>query len=88
MRTNRAVVLDLWCRLTGQDAADLDADAQAAFFARPQVPELTAAPYPILLESGITAANRGTLPLDQWLDDLRSLRARTDHPSARSRTPA
>lgn len=84
MRTNRAVVLDLWCRLTGQEANELDADAQAAFFARPQVAELTAAPYPILLESGISAASRGALPLDRWLDDLRALRSRGDHPSARA----
>jgi hypothetical protein len=88
MRTNRAVVLDLWCRLTGQETDDLDAAAQAAFFARPQVPELTAAPYPILLESGISAASRGALPLDRWLDDLRALRSREDHPSARTRTSA
>jgi hypothetical protein len=88
MRTNRTVVLDLWCRLTGQEPAELDADAQAAFFACPQVPELTAAPYPILLESGIIAASRGSLPLDRWLDDLRALRSRGDHPSARTRARA
>jgi hypothetical protein len=86
MRTNQAVVLDLWCRLTGQEVAELDAEAQAAFFACSQVAELTAAPYPILLESGISAASRGTLPLDQWLSDLRALRSRAEHPSAR--TPA
>ena len=88
MRTNQTVVLDLWCRLTGHEADELNAEAQAAFFACPQVAELMAAPYPILLESGISAANRGTLPLEQWLDDLRALRSRGDHPSASKRASA
>jgi hypothetical protein len=88
MRTSQVVVLDLWCRLTGHEPAELDDEAQAAFFARPQVPELTAAPYPILLESGISAADRGALPLDLWLDDLRALRSRGDHPSAPKRASA
>jgi len=73
MRTDREVVLVLWCRLTGQIAAELNADERAAFYARPQLNELASLPYPVLLDAGITAASRGSLPLDQWLGSVRQL---------------
>jgi hypothetical protein len=72
MRTNREVVLVLWCRLTGQNAADLNADEREAFFACPQVGELSTLPYPELLDAGISAASRGSLPLERWLGDVYS----------------
>ena len=70
MRTNRDVVFMMWCRLTGQNTAELDARDRAAFFARPQVSKLSIVPYPELLEAAITAASRGSLPLDQWLGQV------------------
>jgi hypothetical protein len=65
------MVLDLWCRLTGTDIATLDEAAQEAFLARPQVPALAATPYPVLLDAGIAAARRGSLPLERWLAAVR-----------------
>jgi hypothetical protein len=35
------------------------------------VPALAATPYPMLLEAGITAARRGSLPLERWLAAVR-----------------
>jgi hypothetical protein len=69
------VVLDLWCRLTGTDIATLDEAAQEAFLARPQVPALAATPYPVLLDAGVAAARRGSLPLERWLAAVRLDRA-------------
>jgi hypothetical protein len=65
------MVLDLWCRLTGIDPETLDEAAQEAFLARPQVPALAATPYPALLDAGIAAARRGSLPLERWLAAVR-----------------
>jgi hypothetical protein len=73
MRTDRETVLTVWCRLTGQEAAELDAADRAAFLASPQLPELAIAPYPQLLDAGIAAAGRGSLPLDRWILCLRAL---------------
>jgi hypothetical protein len=67
MTTDREVVFVLWCRLTGQTAAEVDSEQREAFFARPQVSELSELPYPQLLDAGITAASRGSLPLERWL---------------------
>lgn len=68
-------VFELWCRLTGTDATSFDEADREAFLARPQVPELAATPYPALLEAGITAARRGSLPLERWLAAVRLARA-------------
>jgi hypothetical protein len=65
--TGEQTVFELWCRLTGTDAAQFDEPAREAFLARPQVPALAATPYPQLLDAGITAARRGSLPLERWL---------------------
>jgi hypothetical protein len=65
------VVLALWCRLTGTELASLDEAAREAFLARPQVPALAATPYPMLLDAGVAAARRGSLPLERWLAAVR-----------------
>ena len=67
-------VFVLWCRLTGNDATEFSYDERDAFLARPQVPELAAAPYAVLLDAGITAARRGSLPLERWLGAVRTVR--------------
>ncbi len=67
MGTDRDVVFALWCRLTGQLALEFTPEERAAFFARPQVRVLSALAYDDLLDAGITAANRGVLPLELWL---------------------
>ena len=68
-------VFELWCRLTGIDAAAFEEPDREAFLARPQVPELAATPYPLLLDAGITAARRGSIPLERWLAAVRLARA-------------
>ena len=68
-------VFELWCRLTGTDATSLDEADREAFLARPQVPELSATSYPALLDAGIAAARRGSLPLERWLAAVRLARA-------------
>ena len=75
LRTDRDVVFALWCRLTGQNAAEFSADERSAFFARPYVNELATLPYPELLDAGISAASRGSLPLERWLAQVRRLPA-------------
>jgi hypothetical protein len=68
MNNNNEVVFRLWCRLTGQNAAEIDVARRSEFFEAPQVTELSALPYSQLLDAGIAAASRGSLPLDRWLD--------------------
>ena len=68
-------VFELWCRLTGTDTAVLDDADREAFLGRPQVPELAATPYPVLLDAGVTAARRSSLPLERWLAAVRLTRA-------------
>jgi hypothetical protein len=75
MRTDRDVVFDLWCRLTGQEPAEIGSTERAAFDARPQTAALSTVPYPTLLDAGVTSASRGTLPLEHWLAAVRSLQA-------------
>ncbi len=70
-------VFELWCRLTGSDPATFDEAEREAFFARPQVPVLAEAPYAVLLDAGITAARRGSLPLERWLAAVRLTRSAT-----------
>jgi hypothetical protein len=74
MATAEETVFILWCRLTGNDPTEFGDDEREAFLARPQVPELAAAPYPVLLDAGITAARRGSLPLERWLGAVRTVR--------------
>jgi hypothetical protein len=69
--TTELRVLELWCRLTGTDPASMDEPEREAFLARPQVPALAATPYPLLLDAGVTAARRGSLPLERWLAAVR-----------------
>jgi len=68
----------LWCRLTGNDPGEFGEDEREAFLARPQVPELAEIPYPELLDAGVTAARRGSLPLERWLGVARSARVGAD----------
>lgn len=76
MRTDRDVVFDLWCRLTGQEPAEFGLSERAAFDARPQIAQLSTVPYATLLDAGVTSASRGSLPLERWLATVRSLQAR------------
>jgi hypothetical protein len=69
--TGEQTVFALWCRLTGTDAAEFDEGQREAFLARPQVPALAATPYALLLDAGVTAARRGSLPLERWLAAVR-----------------
>jgi hypothetical protein len=74
MVTAEETVFVLWCRLTGNDPTDFSDDEREAFLARPQVVELAAVSYPVLLDAGITAARRGSLPLERWLGAVRTVR--------------
>ncbi len=60
-------VFRLWCRLTGTDPVEFTADERSAFLSRPQIRELVSTPYEVLLDAGISAARRGTLPLERWI---------------------
>jgi len=75
MGTAELTVFQLWCRLTGNDPDDFGEGELDAFLARPQVPDLAATPYSVLLDAGITAAKRGSLPLERWLSAVRPVRA-------------
>ena len=55
-----------WCRLTGTDPAAFGPDEREAFDARPQVAALAAAPEAVLVDAGVHAARRGSLPLERW----------------------
>lgn len=79
--TTEQRVLELWCRLTGTDVTSFDEADREAFLARPQVPELALTPYPALLDAGITAARRGSLPLERWLAAVRLARSTTPAPA-------
>jgi hypothetical protein len=68
-------VFVLWCRLTGNQPTDFGDDEREAFLARPQVIELSGAPYQVLLDAGISVARRGSLPLEHWLRAVQSARA-------------
>jgi hypothetical protein len=68
MVTVEETVFVLWCRLTGNDPTEFGDDEREAFLARPQVPQLAATPY------AITAARRGSLPLERWLGAVRTVR--------------
>ena len=72
--TTYDTVFTLWCRLTGADPTEFGTDERDAFLARPQVRDLAATPYAVLLDAGITAARRGSLPLERWLGAVRTVR--------------
>jgi hypothetical protein len=74
MITAEETVFVLWCRLTGNDQSDYSDDEREAFIALPQIGELAAVPYAVLLDAGITAARRGSLPLERWLAAVRTVR--------------
>ncbi len=74
MLTADETVFTLWCRLTGNSAEEFTAEEREAFRLRPQVAELGATPYAVLLDAGITAARRGSLPLEHWLGAVRNAR--------------
>jgi hypothetical protein len=74
MRAAEQTVFHLWCRLTGNDPASFDPAELEAFLARPQVPELAAVPYAVLVDAGIAAARRGSLPLERWLAAVHTVR--------------
>jgi hypothetical protein len=72
--TEAAKIFVLWCRLTGTDPETFGAEERDAFMARPQIAALMDAPYEVLLDAGITAARRGSLPLERWLGAMRTVR--------------
>ncbi|MDQ6937683.1 MAG: hypothetical protein M3140_08230 [Actinomycetota bacterium] len=72
--TTQHTVFRLWCRLTGAQAFDFGDEEREAFLARPEVPFLAGTPYEVLLDAGITAARRGSLPLQRWLAAVRVVR--------------
>lgn len=72
MPTDAESIFLLWCRLTDTDPDEFSTDEEAAFLIRPQVGELAAMPYAVLLDAGIDVARRGTLPLERWLDAART----------------
>ena len=67
-------VFDTWCRLTGAEPVAFGPDELDAFYARPQVAALVEVPYEVLLDAGITAARRGSLPLERWLHAVQVVR--------------
>lgn len=75
--TSPETVFTLWCRLTGTDPAEFSAEEKQAFLDRPQVPELAAEPFEILLDAGISAAKHATLRLEHWLTVAETLRPAT-----------
>jgi len=75
--TSPETVFTLWCRLTGTDPAEFSPEEKQAFLDRPQVPELAAVPFEVLLDAGISAAKHATLPLEHWLSAADTLRPAT-----------
>lgn len=74
METDTATVFKLWCRLTGTDLDEFSPEEHETFLARPQVAELAATPYEVLLDAGIDAARHGVLPLERWLNAVHTVR--------------
>lgn len=74
MQTDETTVFKLWCRLTGTPLDEFSAEERESFFARPQVLELAATPYEVLLDAGIDAARHGVLPLERWLNAVHTVR--------------
>lgn len=74
MQTDANTVFVLWCRLTGTGLDEFSDEERRAFVARPQVQQLAATPYEVLLDAGIDAARHGTLPLERWLSAVAAVR--------------
>jgi hypothetical protein len=74
MHTDANTVFVLWCRLTGTSLDEFTDDERRGFLARPQVTQLAATPYEVLLDAGIDTARHGTLPLERWLDAVETVR--------------
>jgi hypothetical protein len=74
MHTDIDTVFVLWCRLTSTPLDDFTDDERREFLSRPQVAELAGTPYEVLLDAGIDAARRGTLPLERWLTAVHTVR--------------
>jgi hypothetical protein len=72
--TDAETVFLLWCRLTGTDGEEFTPAERIDFFTRPQIHELAGTPYEVLLDAGINAARRGSLPLERWVGALRTVR--------------
>ncbi len=72
--TDKNTVFVLWCRLTGTELGEFSDDERREFLARPQVAELAAVPYEVLLDAGIEAARNGLLPLERWLSAVHTVR--------------
>jgi hypothetical protein len=68
--TSPETVFLLWCRLTATDPDQVDIEEREAFWARPQVPDLVATPYSVVLDAGIAVAPPG-LPTVGALDECR-----------------
>lgn len=88
MRAAERTVFELWCRLTGTEPTSFDEAELEAFLARPQVAELAGTPYPVLLDAGVTAARRGSLPLERWLAAVDAARSSTGSGSQPAVDPA
>jgi hypothetical protein len=80
MQTDANTVYVLWCRLTGIPLDEFSADERQAFLDRPQVAQLATTPYEVLLDAGIDAARHGTLPLERWLNAVRTVPPFDTHP--------
>jgi hypothetical protein len=74
VQTDAATVYRLWCRLTGTPLEEFSAEEREAFLGRPQIAELAATPYEVLLDAGIDAARHGVLPLERWLNAVHTVR--------------
>jgi hypothetical protein len=74
MQTDANTVFVLWCRLTGTALTEFTDEERRGFLDRAQVRELAATPYEVLLDAGIESARHGTLPLERWLDAVRTVR--------------
>lgn len=72
MRSGQQVVFEVWCRITGNNPHEFDAEEREAFLGRPQVDELARTPYPMLLHAGVSVARRDSLPLERWLGAVRA----------------
>ncbi|HEY7010792.1 MAG TPA: hypothetical protein VH395_17710 [Jatrophihabitantaceae bacterium] len=74
MPINANAVFVLWCRLTGTSLDEFTEEERRAFLARPQIKQLAATPYEVLLDAGTEAARNGTLPLERWLAAVDTVR--------------
>ena len=62
-------------------------EEREAFLARPQVSALTMTPQHVLVDAGMEAARRGSLPLERWLHAVRTVRPERPERSERPERP-